>query len=379
LREIYFRLKPIETDEYTFYTFESICFKGICALNRRHNLADVVQSDRANPLFLGGGGCSFLSSPQFFLFFRGGCWWEKRALFSLHRKINIWYFAAKSKTKAKPAGKKFPFRSTDMILISLCLLFVTWTTEKAKPASHKEVTGGAKEKQYGAKGQQGDKKKHTSGKHDRSHHGKSSDHKGGAGKGNWGKAGDELNAKMDDAGNESATEQEVEAPSNEISLEEAMRLKEEKKKAVAALAKTGPARAVDTSAFASMAAPKKLEDEENHLDMLKVDAKFRKRGEKEVKVKQTLDLNFKVAPTESHDRDDDRRDRGRDRGGRDRNRGDKGKGGGGRGGDRGRGGRGGNSGGGRGGNSGARGGGGRGGGRGANINVADNAAFPSLG
>jgi len=184
---------------------------------------------------------------------------------------------------------------------------------------------------------------------------------------------------MDDVGNESATEQEVEAPSNEISLEEAMRLKEEKKKAVAALAKTGPARAVDTSAFASMAAPKKLEDEENHLDMLKVDAKFRKRGEKEVKVKQTLDLNFKVAPTESHDRDDDRRDRGRDRGGRDRNRGDKGKGGGGRGGDRGRGGRGGNSGGGRGGNSGARGGGGRGGGRGANINVADNAAFPSLG
>jgi len=89
LREIYFRLKPIETDEYTFYTFESICFKGICALNRRHNLADAVQSDRANPLFLGGGGCSFLSSPQFFLFFRGGCWWEKRALFSLHRKINI--------------------------------------------------------------------------------------------------------------------------------------------------------------------------------------------------------------------------------------------------------------------------------------------------
>lgn len=31
--------------------------------------ADAVQSDRANPLFLGGGGCSFLSSPQFFLFF----------------------------------------------------------------------------------------------------------------------------------------------------------------------------------------------------------------------------------------------------------------------------------------------------------------------
>ena len=203
---------------------------------------------------------------------------------------------------------------------------------------------------------------------------------------------------MDDGGNESATEQEMEAPSNEISLEEAMRLKEEKKKAVAALAKTGPARAVDSSAFESMAAPKKLEDEENHLDMLKVDAKFRKRGEKEVKAKQTLDLNFKVAPTESNDRDDDRRDRGRDRGGRDRNRGDKGKGGGGgggggggRGGDRGRGGRGGNSGGGRGdnsgggrgGNSGARGGGGGGGGgrggRGANINVADNAAFPSLG
>lgn len=52
---------------------------------------------------------------------------------------------------------------------------------KAKPASHKEVTGGAKEKQYGAKGQQGDKKKHTSGKRDRTHHGKSSDHKGGAG------------------------------------------------------------------------------------------------------------------------------------------------------------------------------------------------------
>lgn len=255
--------------------------------------------------------------------------------------------------------------------------------DKAKPASHKEVTGGAKEKQYGAKGQQGDKKKHTSGKHDRTHHGKSSEHKGGAGKGNWGKAGDELDAKMDDGGNESATEQEMEAPSNEISLEEAMRLKEEKKKAVAALAKTGPARAVDSSAFESMAAPKKLEDEENHLDMLKVDAKFRKRGEKEVKAKQTLDLNFKVAPTESNDRDDDRRDRGRDRGGRDRNRGDKGKGGGGvgggggRGGDRGRGGRGGNSGGGRGGNS----GGGRGGrgGRGANINVADNAAFPSLG
>ena len=193
---------------------------------------------------------------------------------------------------------------------------------------------------------------------------------------------------MDDGGNESATEQEMEAPSNEISLEEAMRLKEEKKKAVASLAKTGPARAVDSSAFESMAAPKKLEDEENHLDMLKVDAKFRKRGEKEVKAKQTLDLNFKVAPTESNDRDDDRRDRGRDRGGRDRNRGDKGKGGGGgggggRGGDRGRGGRGGNSGGGRGGNSGARGGGGGGGGgrggRGANINVADNAAFPSLG
>ena len=193
---------------------------------------------------------------------------------------------------------------------------------------------------------------------------------------------------MDDGGNESATEQEMEAPSNEISLEEAMRLKEEKKKAVAALAKTGPARAVDSSAFESMAAPKKLEDEENHLDMLKVDAKFRKRGEKEVKAKQTLDLNFKVAPTESNDRDDDRRDRGRDRGGRDRNRGDKGKGGGGgggggRGGDRGRGGRGGNSGSGRGGNSGARGGGGGGGGgrggRGANINVADNAAFPSLG
>jgi len=69
LREIYFRLKPIETDEYTFYAFESVCFKGICALNRRHNLADAVQSDRANPLFLGGGGCSFLSSPQFFLFF----------------------------------------------------------------------------------------------------------------------------------------------------------------------------------------------------------------------------------------------------------------------------------------------------------------------
>ena len=184
---------------------------------------------------------------------------------------------------------------------------------------------------------------------------------------------------MDDGGNESATEQEMEAPSNEISLEEAMRLKEEKKKAVAALAKTGPARAVDSSAFESMAAPKKLEDEENHLDMLKVDAKFRKRGEKEVKAKQTLDLNFKVAPTESNDRDDDRRDR---------NRGDKGKGGGGgggggRGGDRGRGGRGGNSGGGRGSNSGARGGGGGGGsgrgGRGANINVADNAAFPSLG
>ena len=105
----------------------------------------------------------------------------------------------------------------------------------------------------------------------------------------------------------------MEAPSNEISLEEAMRLKEEKKKAVAALAKTGPARAVDSSAFESMAAPKKLEDEENHLDMLKVDAKFRKRGEKEVKAKQTLDLNFKVAPTESNDRDDDRRDRGRDR------------------------------------------------------------------
>ena len=104
---------------------------------------------------------------------------------------------------------------------------------------------------------------------------------------------------MDDAGNESATEQEMEAPSNEISMEEAMRLKEEKKKAVAALAKTGPTREVDTSAFASMAAPKKLEDEENHLDMLKVDAKFRKRGEKEVKAKQTLDLNFKVAPTDS--------------------------------------------------------------------------------
>ena len=130
----------------------------------------------------------------------------------------------------------------------------------------------------------------------------------------------------------------MEAPSNEISLEEAMRLKEEKKKAVAALAKTGPARAVDSSAFESMAAPKKLEDEENHLDMLKVDAKFRKRGEKEVKAKQTLDLNFKVAPTESNDRDDDRRDRGRDRGGRDRNRGDKGKGGGGGGGGGGRGG-----------------------------------------
>jgi hypothetical protein len=93
----------------------------------------------------------------------------------------------------------------------------------------------------------------------------------------------------------------MEAPSNEISLEEAMRLKEEKKKAVAALAKTGPARAVDSSAFESMAAPKKLEDEENHLDMLKVDAKFRKRGEKEVKAKQTLDLNFKVAPTESNE------------------------------------------------------------------------------
>ena len=50
-------------------------------------------------------------------------------------------------------------------------------TEKAKPASHEEVTGGAKENQYGAKGQQGDKKKHTSGKHDRTHHGKSSEHK----------------------------------------------------------------------------------------------------------------------------------------------------------------------------------------------------------
>jgi|TARA_B110000483_G_scaffold200837_1_gene241445 hypothetical protein len=50
-------------------------------------------------------------------------------------------------------------------------------TEKAKPASHEEVTGGAKEKQYGAKGQQGDTKKHTSGKHDRTHHGKSSEHK----------------------------------------------------------------------------------------------------------------------------------------------------------------------------------------------------------
>ena len=146
---------------------------------------------------------------------------------------------------------------------------------------------------------------------------------------------------------------------------------------MAAFAKTGPTREVDTSAFASMAAPKKLEDEKIHSDMLKVDAKFRKRGEKEVKAKQTLDLNFKVAPTDSHDRDDDRRDRGRDRGGRDRgNRGDKGKGGSGRGGDRGRGGRGGNSGGGRGNNSGGRGG---RGGRGANINVADNAAFPSLG
>ena len=166
---------------------------------------------------------------------------------------------------------------------------------------------------------QGDKKKHTSAKHDRTHGGKSSEHKGGAGKGNWGKAGDELDAAADN-GDESATEAEMEPPSNEMSLEEAMKIKEEKKKAVAALAKTGPARAVDTSAFAAMAAPKKLEDEENHLDMLKVDAKFRKRGEKEAKVQQNMvDLmNFKVAPTQSNDRDDDKRDR---RGG-DRGRGD---------------------------------------------------------
>ena len=62
--------------------------------------------------------------------------------------------------------------------------------------THKEVTGGAKEKQYGAKGQQGDKKKHTSGKHDRTHHGRSSEHRGGSGKGNWGKVGDELEVKI---------------------------------------------------------------------------------------------------------------------------------------------------------------------------------------
>ena len=176
-------------------------------------------------------------------------------------------------------------------------------------------------------------------------------------------------------------------------LEEAMRLKEEKKKAVAALAKTGPARAVDTSAFESMAAPKKLEDEENHLDMLKVDAKFRKRGEKEVKAKQTLDLNFKVAPLNRTIATTTDATAAVDRGGtptatvetKVKGGGGGGGGGGGRGGDRGRGGRGGNSGGGRGGNSGggrggnsgARGGGGGGGGgrggRGANINVADNA------
>ena len=86
LREIYFRLKPIETDEYTFYTFESICFKGICALNRRHNLADAVQSDRANPLFLGVEAA--LSSLLSFFFFS---WWllvNVPPLFS-HRKINI--------------------------------------------------------------------------------------------------------------------------------------------------------------------------------------------------------------------------------------------------------------------------------------------------
>ena len=73
LREVYFHLKPIETDEYTFYAFELICFKGICALKRRHNLADAVQSDE---LTLSSWGVeAALSSPQVFSFFRGGCWW----------------------------------------------------------------------------------------------------------------------------------------------------------------------------------------------------------------------------------------------------------------------------------------------------------------
>lgn len=139
----------------------------------------------------------------------------------------------------------------------------------AKPATHKEVTGGAKEKQYGAKGMQGDKKKHTSAKHDRTHGGKSSEHKGGAGKGNWGKAGDELDAAADN-GDESATEAEMETPSNEMSLEEAMKIKEEKKKAVAALAKTGPARAVDTSAFAAELKPN---TPMGQLPILEVDGK----------------------------------------------------------------------------------------------------------
>jgi len=131
-----------------------------------------------------------------------------------------------------------------------------------------------------------------------------------------------------------------EEPDNEITLEDALKLKAEKKAALMALMKkedSNAAKVVDDSAFKGMAITKK--DDTDHMPGFEISnekAKIRRDREKKGGEKKTVDVGFKTAPVQTDDRDDrggrggrdggrgggDRRDGGR--GGRDGGRGGRG-------------------------------------------------------
>ena len=99
-----------------------------------------------------------------------------------------------------------------------------------------------------------------------------------------------------------------EEPDNEITLEDALKLKAEKKAALMALMKkedSNAAKVVDDSAFKGMAITKK--DDTDHMPGFEISnekAKIRRDREKKGGEKKTVDVGFKTAPVQTDDRDD---------------------------------------------------------------------------